>query len=94
MLASQSGGAPQARDAQSHGFRILSPRDGDRYSVPPSVDPRYATIALLAAGASSRVRWTVDDRAVAVPRLPLVRGAHVIRAESAQGSDEVRIRVD
>ena len=92
VAASQSGGAPRA--GESHGFHIVSPRDGDRYSVPPSVDPRYATIALRAAGATDRVRWSVDDRVVASPRIPLVRGSHVIRAESRAGRDEVRIQVD
>ena len=94
VVASQSGGGPRPPEPDSLGFRIVSPRNGDRYAVPPSVDPRFATIALRAAGASSRVRWTVDDRAVASTRIPLVRGSHVIRASSAQGSDEVRIRVD
>src|SRR5213076_2197540 len=31
-------------------FRILSPQDGDRYTLPVGVDPRYATLALRAAG--------------------------------------------
>jgi penicillin-binding protein 1C len=76
------------------GFRILSPLDGDRYAVPPSVDARYATIALRATGASGTVRWTVDDRPVASARLPLVRGTHVVRALSGGESREVRITVD
>jgi penicillin-binding protein 1C len=76
------------------GFRILSPLDGDRYAVPPSVDARYATIALRATGANGTVRWTVDDRPVASARLPLVRGRHVVRALSGGESREVRITVD
>src|SRR5207249_3395707 len=44
-------------------FRILSPQDGDRYALPVGVDPRYATLALRAAGGSGEgagVRWFVD----------------------------------
>ena len=93
-VASQSGGPPRAPLPESSGFHIVSPRDGDRYAVPPSVDPRFATIALRVAGATGRVRWSVDDRAVATSRIPLVPGSHVIRAESPAGRDEVRITVD
>ena len=81
-------------DERPADFRIISPLDGDRYAVPPSVDARYATIALRASGASGAVRWTVDDRPVASPRLPLVRGVHVVRAQSGGESREVRITVD
>jgi penicillin-binding protein 1C len=80
--------------ADSAGFKIVSPLDGDRYTVPPSVDPRYSTIALRASGASGAVRWTLDGRPVMTPRLPLVRGTHVIRAESGGESREVRFSVD
>ena len=85
--SSQSPGEPA-------GFRILSPLDGDHYAVPPSVDARYATIALRASGASGAIRWTVDDRPVVSTRLPLIRGAHVVRALSGGESREVRITVD
>lgn len=81
-------------DESPTGFRIVSPLDGDRYAVPPSVDARYATIALRASGAGGDVSWTVDDRPVNSPRLPLVRGAHVVRARSGGESREVRITVD
>ena len=74
-------------------FRILSPLDGDRYAVPPDVDPRYATIALRASGAAV-VRWTVDGRPITSARLPLVRGSHLVRAEAAGRSREVRIAVE
>ena len=77
-------------------FRISSPRNGDRYGVPPGVDARFATIALRAEGADAReVRWFVDGRPTAVSRLPLVAGTHVIRAStSARESDEVRVTVE
>jgi penicillin-binding protein 1C len=92
MDAKPAGGAQMP--GSPAGFRILSPLDGDRYAVPPSVDARYATIALRASGASGAVTWTVDDRPVASARLPLVHGAHVVRATSAGESREVRITVD
>ena len=76
------------------GFRIVSPLDGDRYSVAPSVDPHYSTIALRAAGASAPVRWSVDGKAFAATRLSLVPGTHVIRAESGDTSREVTIVVE
>lgn len=76
------------------GFRIVSPLDGDRYSVPPSVDARYSTVALRAAGARGVVRWSVDGRPFAVPRLALVPGAHVISAEDGGVRREVRIVVE
>jgi hypothetical protein len=82
---------PAAGDA---GFRIVSPLDGDRYRVPPGVDARYATVALRAAGASGRVRWTVDGRRVAGARLGLERGEHVVRAEAGGERREVRIVVE
>ena len=40
-------------DCGADRFRILSPQDGDRYSVPVGGDPRYATIALRASGAAT-----------------------------------------
>jgi len=76
-------------------FHILSPRDGDRYAFPAGVDPRYATVALRAAGGSGAgVRWFVDGRPVAGERWTLTPGPHAIRAETARGErDEVRIDV-
>ncbi len=75
-------------------FHILSPQSGDRYALPVGVDPRYATLALRAAGGSGAVRWFVDGRPVAGERWPLAPGRHAIRAETARGErDEVRIDV-
>jgi len=75
-------------------FRILSPQDGDRYALPVGIDPRYATLALRAAGGSGPVRWFVDGRPFAGERWALAPGRHAIRAETASGErDEVRIDV-
>jgi membrane carboxypeptidase/penicillin-binding protein PbpC len=76
-------------------FRIVAPRDGDRYEVPPGVDRRYATLALRAGGAgAANVRWYVDGRSLKGGRWPLTPGAHRIRAEGSGGArDEVGIEV-
>ena len=78
-------------------FRILSPQDGDRYTLPVGVDPRYATLALRAAGgpgSGASIRWFVDGRPVAGERWTLAPGRHAIRAETVRGErDEVRIDV-
>ena len=84
-------------DTPSAGFGIVSPRDGDRYQVPPGVDPRFSTIALRAAGVRdpATVGWSVDGRAYHSSRLPLAPGEHVIRAFTPRGdSAEVRIVVE
>jgi penicillin-binding protein 1C len=76
-------------------FRIVSPQDGDRYRVPPGVDPRYSTIALRAAGAAGDIAWTIDGRPTGEPRFRLAPGTHVIRARAAGGQmAEVRIIVE
>ncbi|HEY0037139.1 MAG TPA: penicillin-binding transpeptidase domain-containing protein, partial [Longimicrobium sp.] len=76
-------------------FRILAPRDGDRYAVPVGVDARYATVALHAAGGSGPVRWFVDGRELPRERWRLVPGPHTIRAVAPSGDwDEVRVVVD
>ncbi len=76
-------------------FRILSPQDGDRYSLPVGGDVRYATLALRAAGGdASRLRWFVDGREWRETRWRLSPGPHSIRAVTARGaSDEVHIEV-
>lgn len=68
-------------------FEIVSPLDGDRYSVPPGMDPRYATIALRAAGTPTDqpVRWSVDGHRLRGTRWRLEPGTHAIRAISASG---------
>ncbi len=75
-------------------FRIVSPVDGDRYAVPPSVDARYSTVPLRTSGATAAVRWSVDGRRFGAARLPLVPGPHVIRAESGGVEHYVRILVE
>ena len=82
-------------DASSQ-FQIVSPRSGDRYEIPPGIDPRYATIALRAAStpADGPVRWFVDGRQINTSRYVLVPGTHVVRAVAASGaSDETHIEV-
>jgi membrane carboxypeptidase/penicillin-binding protein PbpC len=80
-------------------FRIVSPQDGDRYSIPPGVPARYATVALLATGANA-VTWYVDGQPIRGTRLPLTPGSHVIRAESQArrdappDQDEVHVLVE
>ncbi|HEY8469894.1 MAG TPA: hypothetical protein VIL18_09635, partial [Longimicrobiales bacterium] len=88
------GGAAREAGASNGGVRrILSPADGDVYERPVGVDPRYATIPLLAAG-EEPVRWFVDGVPHHGARWRLVPGVHVIRAEWASGvRDSVRIEV-
>ncbi len=81
--------------AAAAGFRILSPREGDRYRVPPGVESRYATLALRAAGGDDRAatRWYVDGRELPGTRWALLPGAHTVRAEQSGRRQEVRIEV-
>ncbi len=98
----EAGGVREARgmapgsthpDGIGEGFRVSSPLDGDRYEIPVGVDPRYATIALRAEGATA-VRWYVDGIEVRDQRWRLEPGPHVIRAQTSTGQvDEVRIVV-
>lgn len=84
-------------DEQGAGFRIVSPRDGDRYRVPPGVDSHYSTIALRAAGARdpASIHWSVDGSTYRRSRLQLTPGEHVIRATTPRGdSAAVRIVVE
>jgi penicillin-binding protein 1C len=76
-------------------FRIVAPRDGDRYEVPVGVAPRYATLSLRAANGGRRVRWFVDGREVPGARWTPVPGAHRVRAETDTGEwDEVGVVVE
>jgi penicillin-binding protein 1C len=88
---------PRGEHADSvKSFHIVSPTDGDRYSVPPGVEAKYATIPLRAAGpGADRVEWIVDGKTYSAERWPLTPGAHVIRAKSARGmAVSVRVTVD
>lgn len=100
VLAGAAARVPAAPDATRPGdlaspvgFRIVAPKDGDVYALPPGVESRYATIGLVAAGGKS-VRWAVDGEEMIATRLRLMPGTHVIRATDASGHrDEVTIRV-
>ena len=83
-------------EAEASRFKIVSPRDGDRYAIPAGVEARYATIPLRAAGPrASSVRWTIDGRPHPNTRWPLAVGSHVIRATTATGDiAEARIVVE
>ena len=79
---------PRLPADSGNGFRILSPQEGDVYRVPAGVDPRYATVALRAAGAAPGrpVRWFVDGRPHRGGRWVLERGRHRIRALNGSGA--------
>ena len=82
--------------AANTSFRIVSPRNGDRYQIPPGVPARYATVALLVSGGESgrAIAWYVDGRRTKASRLALAPGAHVIRAVADRRHDEVRVVVE
>lgn len=86
-------GIPQRKksDSTPAGFRILSPLDGDRYSIPAGIEARYATISLRAAGADN-VTWSIDGRAYAAERWKLAGGEHFIEA-MAPGGKTARVRI-
>ena len=91
----ESGSGGEDRGASQ--FQIVSPRAGDRYEIPPGIDPRYATIALRAASGpgDASVTWFVDGHRIVASRWTLVPGRHVARAVTAAGkSDEVPFEVD
>jgi penicillin-binding protein 1C len=77
-------------------FQIVSPLDGDRYRLPPGADPRYATIALRAAGPGTPgARWYVDGRRYRLGRWNLTPGRHEIQAVGAGGQRaEISITVE
>jgi penicillin-binding protein 1C len=78
--------------SDSSALRIVSPRDGDRYRVPPGVPSRYATLPLRATAATP-VRWYVDGSEVHGARWVLRPGSHRVEARSAGARDSVRIDV-
>lgn len=76
------------------GFRITSPRQGDRFRFVPGVEAGYATVGLRAAGGTSRaVRWFVDGKPHPGRRWPIVPGRHRITAVSGTDRDEVVVEV-
>jgi penicillin-binding protein 1C len=81
------------RDARAAQFRITSPLEGDRYSIPAGVESRYASIELRAGGVGAeQVRWSIDGKAYRRDRWALVPGPHEIRAVSARG-DTATVKV-
>jgi hypothetical protein len=86
--------APATRPADR--FQIVSPLNGDRYRVPPGGDPRYATVALRAAGPGTpAARWYVDGARFLGARWTLVPGTHRIRALGSGGQQaEISITVE
>jgi penicillin-binding protein 1C len=86
--------APAARPSDR--FQIVSPLNGDRYRVPPGSDPRYATVALRAAGPGTpAARWYVDGARFLGARWMLVPGTHRIRALGSGGQQaEISITVE
>jgi hypothetical protein len=60
------------------------------------VDPRYATIALRAAGnpAGARVRWYVDDLPVTTERWRLAPGRHRFTAHAGRSAASVEVYVE
>jgi penicillin-binding protein 1C len=93
MLESQRTATPARSDDR---FQIVSPLDGDHYRVPPGADPRYATVALRAAGpGTARARWYVDGRRYHRERWPLAPGVHRIEALGRDGQRaEISITVE
>jgi penicillin-binding protein 1C len=95
--APEEGGIPQVGASPAARYRILSPRAGDLYEIPVGVDPRYATVPLIAVGGSGEgeaVRWFVDGRPHRSNRWPLTPGTHTIRVEWGNGrADSVRVTV-
>ena len=82
-----------ARASGAAQFRITSPLDGDRYSIPVGVEARYASVELRAGGiGAAQVRWSIDGKPYARDRWALVPGTHEIHAVSARG-DTARARV-
>lgn len=68
-------------------YTMISPRDGDQYSVPPGVEARYSTIPLTAVGATSTERqtWYVDGHRVHGTRWALEPGTHRFKVVWASG---------
>jgi hypothetical protein len=95
-MASRVAGPRDERADSVQSFHIVSPTDGDRYSVPPGVEAKYATIPLRAAGpGADRVEWIVDGKTYSGARWTLAPGAHVISAKPTHGmAASVRVTVD
>lgn len=88
-----AGARRRATDSAAAGFRITSPRNGDRYRFVPGVALEYATVGLRAAGAGRAVRWFIDGRPHWGPRWAVEPGIHRIRAVAGRDEDEVAVEV-
>ena len=85
-----------AGDSSAGRFHITSPGAGDRYSVPPGVDRRYATIALRSAGSSepAGIHWTVNGKEVRGGRWTLEPGRFTVTARARNGEiDSIHFEV-
>ncbi len=84
----------RVEDSAGEGFRITAPRPGDRYSVPPGVEQRYATLAFRSTGSRRKVTWMVDGVPVPGGRWPLQPGPHTVKAITRNGeADSVQFEV-
>ncbi|MEP6692210.1 MAG: penicillin-binding transpeptidase domain-containing protein, partial [Gemmatimonadaceae bacterium] len=87
-------GADRDSAAAPAAFRIVSPKNGDRYRVPPGVDPRFSSVGLVAVGADVRdVRWFIDGRRAVDARFHLTGGRHTIEAIARGDSSRVTVEV-
>jgi penicillin-binding protein 1C len=66
---------------------IESPRNGDRYELPPGTEASVATISLRAAGTEStgKLTWSIDGRPHPGARWKLTAGEHTISVQAANG---------
>ena len=88
-----AGTSRRETDSMMAGFRITSPRNGDRYRFVPGVAPEYATVGLRAVGAARVVRWFVDGLPYRESRWAIEPGIHRIRAVAGGSADEVAVEV-
>ena len=88
-----AGTSRRETDPMMAGFRITSPRNGDRYRFVPGVAPEYATVGLRAVGAARVVRWFVDGLPYRESRWAIEPGIHRIRAVAGGSADEVAVEV-
>lgn len=90
-----SGVMRTSAETDEAGFRITSPRNGDRFRFVPGVDSAFSTVGLRVAGAVRRtpVRWFVDGKVQRAGRWPLVVGRHRIEVVQGSARDQVEVEV-
>jgi penicillin-binding protein 1C len=86
--------AVSAADPRPRRFTIISPASGDRYRIPPGVEPQFASIPLRATGADELVRWYVDRLPATTGRWHLQSGRHEVVAVAGGVRDSVTITVE